>query len=100
MTASSPPPNPRRVAAGKLNRRKHKGFTPEGRQRLRRAALENRPWLHATGPRTPQGKARAAANGKLLKARPVQGVPALLDGLARLTGAMALGRRLARGSRP
>jgi hypothetical protein len=99
MTAS-PPPNPRRVAAGRLNRQKRKGFTPEGRERLHRAALENRPWLHATGPRTQQGKARAAANGKLLKARPVREVPALLDGLARLTGAMVLGRRLARRSRP
>jgi hypothetical protein len=100
MTANSPPPNPRRVAAGRLNRRKHKGFTPEGRERLREAALKNRPWRHATGPRTPQGKARAAANGKLRKARPVREVVGLLEGLARLTGAMALGRRLARGSRP
>jgi hypothetical protein len=39
------------------------GLTPEGRHRLREAALANRPWEHATGPRTAEGKARSAANG-------------------------------------
>jgi hypothetical protein len=62
---NSPPrsPNPRRVAAGKLNRAKRKGLTPAGAERLRRAALAQKPWEHATGPRTPEGKAKAAANG-------------------------------------
>ena len=59
-----PPPNPRRVAAGRRNRAKSQGVTPEGRERLREAALRNRPWLHSTGPRTPEGKAKVAANGK------------------------------------
>lgn len=58
------PPNPNRVAAGRLNRTKRKGLTPEGRERLRQAALANRPWEHATGPRTAEGKARSARNGK------------------------------------
>jgi hypothetical protein len=57
-------PNPKRVAAGRLNRTKRKGLTPEGRERLRRAAQANKPWQHATGPRTAEGKAKAAANGK------------------------------------
>ena len=57
-------PNPNRVAAGKKNRLKRKGLSDEGRQKLREAAIVNRPWRFATGPRTPEGKARAAANGK------------------------------------
>ena len=56
-------PNPKRVAAGRRNRLKRKGLTPEGRQRLREAALKNKPWLHSTGPKTPEGKMRAAQNG-------------------------------------
>jgi hypothetical protein len=39
-------------------------LTPEGRSRLRQSALVNRPWLHSTGPKTPEGKARVAQNGK------------------------------------
>ena len=35
-----------------------------GRERLRQAALLNRPWLHSTGPRTAEGKAKVAMNGK------------------------------------
>jgi len=26
--------------------------------------LKNRPWLHTTGPRTPEGKAKVAENGR------------------------------------
>ena len=58
-------PSPRRVTAGKRNRLKRGPLTPEGRQRLRKAALRNRPWEHSTGPRTTVGKARSARNGKL-----------------------------------
>jgi hypothetical protein len=57
-------PNPARVAAGRLNRTKRKGITPEGRERLRRGALANKPWLLATGPKTEVGKAKVARNGK------------------------------------
>jgi hypothetical protein len=46
------------------------GLTPEGRERLRRAALAHRPWEHATGPRTEAGKARSAANGKVRQKGP------------------------------
>jgi hypothetical protein len=64
---SRPPnhvPSPRRVAAGKANRTKRKGLTAEGRERLRQAALANKPWLLATGPKTEIGKAKVARNGK------------------------------------
>jgi hypothetical protein len=64
-------PNPRRVAAGKLNRAKWKGFTPAGRERLRKAALLNRPWRFATGPRTPEGKARVAAGCRARRKGPL-----------------------------
>jgi len=63
MNSPPPAPNPRRVAAGKLNRAKRGGLTAAGAERLRRAALAQRPWEHATGPRSPEGKARSAANG-------------------------------------
>lgn len=57
-------PNPKRVAAGRLNWSKRKGLSLDGRERLRQAAIAHRPWLYATGPRTAQGKTKAAANGR------------------------------------
>jgi hypothetical protein len=63
--------NLRRVAAGRRNRAKRKGLSPEGRERLREAALRNRPWRLSTGPRTPEGKARAAQNNKVQQTGPV-----------------------------
>jgi hypothetical protein len=59
------------VEAGRRNRRLWRGFSAGGLERLREAALAGRPWEHATGPRTPEGKARAAANGKLRQTGPV-----------------------------
>ena len=50
-------PNPRRVAAGKRNRAKRKGLTPEGRGKLRQSALRHKPWRFSSGPKTPEGKA-------------------------------------------
>jgi hypothetical protein len=44
---------------------KRRGFTPEGRERVRAATLSHQPWRYSTGPRTPAGKARSAANGKI-----------------------------------
>jgi hypothetical protein len=35
--------------------------------RLRKAALRNKPWLHSTGPKTPEGKARSSQNGRYLQ---------------------------------
>jgi hypothetical protein len=57
-------PNPRRVAAGKRNYRKRRPLTAETREKLRRAAIKGRPWERTPGPRTPEGKAKIALNGK------------------------------------
>lgn len=57
--------NPRRVAAGRRNRCKRGPLTDEGRERLRAAARENRPWEHSTGPRTEMGKLIVSSNGKI-----------------------------------
>ena len=56
--------NPRRVTAGRRNRLLRGPLTAEGRERLRVAAIKNRPWLHSTGPRTDEGKTRSANNGR------------------------------------
>jgi hypothetical protein len=95
--ASTPSPNPRRVAAGRLNRQKRRGLTPEGRERLRQAALACRPWLHASGPKTVEGKARSAQNGRGRQVgepsgRALRGEFAALSNLA---ADMATQRRLA-----
>jgi hypothetical protein len=63
-------PNPRRVAAGKENRKKRGPLTERGRERLRDAILHNKPWLRSTGPRTPAGKARVAENGRVRQRGP------------------------------
>jgi hypothetical protein len=86
VAASTPSPNPRRVAAGRLNREKRGPLTPEGRERLRQAALAGRPWLHSTGPKSAAGKARVAQNGRSgqageLSARAVRREFAALAGL-------------------
>jgi len=57
-------PSPARSAAGKANRAKRRGLTEDGRQRLREAAFRNKPWQFSSGPRTPEGKAKAAQNGR------------------------------------
>ena len=54
----------RRSERNRRNRAKWHGFTPEGLERLRAATLANQPWRYATGPRTPEGKARSARNGR------------------------------------
>ncbi len=57
-------PNPKRVAAGRRNQRKWKGLTEAGRLRQRESVLQRKPWLRSTGPRTAEGKAKSALNGK------------------------------------
>ncbi len=64
---STPPALSPRQIAGKINQQKQGNITPAGRQKLREAALAKRPWARSTGPRTPEGKARAAANAKKLR---------------------------------
>jgi hypothetical protein len=92
-------PNPRRVAACRLNRAKRKGLTPEGREKLRNAALQNRPWRFSTGPQTPAGKAKVALNGKKrqLGPRSVREVRADLAGLRALLDDMQAARAAVTG---
>ena len=56
--------NPRRILAGRLNQKKRGEITQEGREKLRQTALRNQPWQFSTGPRTTEGKAIVARNGK------------------------------------
>ena len=97
LAAGAHRPNPKRVAAGRLNRSKRKGLTPQGRERLRQAALANRPWEFSTGPRTPEGKARVALNGKARQKGPVsvRQLRAQLADLRGLVNEMREGRKLA-----
>jgi hypothetical protein len=86
MAETSPPsPNPKRVAAGRANWPKRKGLTVQGRERLRQEALKNQPWRLSTGPRTSQGKAKVAANGKL-RQQGLQSVREIRRDLADLRG--------------
>jgi hypothetical protein len=89
--ASNPPgPNPRRVTAGKGNRTRRQGLTPEGREKLRQAALRNQPWRHSSGPRTAEGKAKAAKNGTARQVGPVS----VRQLRAELAGLRDLARRM------
>ena len=90
-------PNPKRVAAGRLNRMKRKGLTPEGREKLRQAAFQNKPWRFATGPRTAEGKAKVALNGKArqIDARSVREIRRDLADLRGLLREMRNVRRMA-----
>ncbi len=96
---TAPAKNPKRVAAGRLNRMRREGLTAEGRERLRQTALKNRPWEASTGPRTAEGKARAARNGKKrqLGPRSVREIKRDLAALRGLAREMHEGRRLAEG---
>jgi hypothetical protein len=57
-------------------------WTPERRAKQAEAIKRWRPWERSTGPRTPEGKAAAAANGA--KAWPHSGARASLRELRRL----------------
>lgn len=96
--ATKPAPNPRRAAAGKKNRAKRKGLTPEGRQRLRDLAIENKPWAKSTGPKTAAGKAQAAANGKRRQADrlSVRELRSKLAAIGELVRALVIDRRRTR----
>jgi len=39
-----------------------KGWTPERRRKAAERCRKNKPWKKSTGPKTPEGKARAAMN--------------------------------------
>lgn len=52
----------RQIQARRCNWKLWKGHTPDGLERLRQAARQNRPWLKSTGPRTDAGKLRSRMN--------------------------------------
>lgn len=93
------PKNPKRVAAGRANRAKRGPLTPAGRERLRQAALANRPWVHSTGPKSVEGKRQAARNGKTRQLGPesVREVRRELHDLRHLLGDWREERRAAAG---
>ena len=70
---SSQKKNPKRVAAGKLNRLKAGMIGSQGLINLRQAALTNRPWERSTSPRRDKGKRIAAANGAKQEKRSMVG---------------------------
>jgi hypothetical protein len=89
-------PNPRRVEAGKRNvLLRRQGFTPEGLARLRVAAAVNQPWRFSTGPKTPAGKRRSAANGRARQ----KGELSVRQLRAERAGYLALGRQMMAGRR-
>ena len=57
--------NPKRVLAGRVNRMKRGPLPLESIYRMRDAINKNKPWKRSTGPRTPEGKAIVARNGKV-----------------------------------
>lgn len=58
-------PNPRRVAAGRINRSLRRGLTEAGRQRLQESALRFQPWNLASGPKSAAARQQSARNGKV-----------------------------------
>src|SRR5438876_12025653 len=85
----------RRVAAGRLDWSKRGPLTAEGIERLRQAALRIRPWEHATGPTSAQGRAQSVLNGKQrqLGPRSVREVRAELAEVRAMIGTMREARR-------
>lgn len=63
--------NPRRAAAGRINRSLRRGLTEAGRQRLRESALRYQPWRFSTGPTSDAGKRQVATNGKVRQVGPI-----------------------------
>ena len=63
--SSSPSDDPRRSEPSRRARRSPITFSAEGLERLRAAARAGRPWERSTGPRTPEGKAKSARNGRI-----------------------------------
>lgn len=93
-------PNPKRVAAGRLNREKRQGLSEAGQAALRETALRHQPWRFATGPKTAAGRARVAMNGKIRQLGPKsrREVRRDLVGVGQLLQELAATRRAAEGN--
>jgi hypothetical protein len=93
-TRSSRTPDPRRSEINRRNRQSRRGFSPEGREKVCAAIRANRPWEPSTGPRTREGKARAARNGFRGFERPsVRRLRAEIAGVVALINQMVATRR-------
>jgi hypothetical protein len=63
ITRYKPTRNPARSRCrGRRRGRMARTWTAEQREAQRRRCLETKPWLNASGPKTPEGKARASLN--------------------------------------
>jgi DNA invertase Pin-like site-specific DNA recombinase len=80
-------------ALGRHGARQCNGWTPERRERQSELIRQFRPWERATGPRTPDGKARSAKNGsrRAIQLRPRQEIRPLPTTGARRTVRRNLG---------
>ena len=87
-TRLSRTPSRRRADSAAPRRRRYR-LSPEGRERLLSAALQNKPWEKSTGPRTVEGKARSARNS-----RPRGDQPCIRELQAELAGVFALMDRM------
>lgn len=56
--------NPKRVAAGKVNRKKRKPLTAEAKQRLQESIQAQQPWWKSTGPNSAAGKSISKMNAR------------------------------------
>ena len=61
---TSPCVDPRQADPPGRSRRGPKSWSPDGLERLRASAMATRPWELTCGPRTAEGKARSARNGR------------------------------------
>ena len=77
------------------SRRKPKNWSPEGLERLRASAIATRPWELTCGPRTAEGKARSARNGRVRQKgeKSVRELRAELAGVFDLINQMVAARR-------
>lgn len=82
-----------RVLASRKQLPTRNRLTPEGQRKLRATALKHRPWTRSTGPKSPEGKAKSAANG--LKRQRVPGSPSVRQLRRELAGANTLMSQMA-----
>jgi len=87
--------NPNGVAVGRRNAALRRPWTDEARTEQRERCLLNKPWKASNGPRTPQGKAKVAANGRGRKPNPgsARQLQMQLAGPSTLLGMMQAMRR-------